>query len=247
MKLEEKINRELNNVLKFKEIIIDFEDLIKSGIEISESPAIELISLLNRFDIATDLRISRRNKRITSMSIDIHSTASKYQVKKILYNDFMQKIGVWVKPNSLEELVGLLKERVKVTIVAQKDYIDKVISYLNSTDTEFCVDFNESSATIIPFSSFHEYLLYVGVNLSTTLFDQDFRSIFHLPSVEEKKESGERMMSEVKYQYKGEEYDFAVLADENRYVYLSKDRNRLLIADKQGKIIEFVDLNSKDK
>jgi hypothetical protein len=55
------------------------------------------------------------------------------------------------------------------------------------------------------------------------------------------------MTTEVKYQYKGEEFDFAVLVDEDRYVFLSKDRNKLLIVNKQGEVTEFVDLNSKNK
>ena len=56
-----------------------------------------------------------------------------------------------------------------------------------------------------------------------------------------------KMTTEVKYRYKGEEFDFAVLVDEDRYVFLSKDRNKLLIVNKQGEVTEFVDLNSKNE
>lgn len=42
-------------------------------------------------------------------------------------------------------------------------------------------------------------------------------------------------------------FDFAVLVDEDRYVFLSKDCNKLLIVNKQGEVTEFVDLNSKNE
>lgn len=77
--------------------------------------------------------------------------------------------------------------------------------------------------------------------------DEELKSIVNKSKWDKKNSDDAKMTTEVKYRYKGEEFDFAVLVDEDRYVFLSKDRNKLLIVNKQGEVTEFVDLNSKNE
>jgi hypothetical protein len=89
---------------------------------------------------------------------------------------------------------------------------------------------------------------YPKILFTVFLSDEELKSIIDKSKWDKKKTSDDaKMTTEVKYQYKGKEFDFAVLVDEDRYVFLSKDRNKLLIVNKQGEVTEFVDLNSKDK
>lgn len=68
-------------------------------------------------------------------------------------------------------------------------------------------------------------------------------------SIAAKKEERKRLESKVSYWYEGEEYIFSTKVDK-RYIYLDKvGRNKMIIADEQGFVIEYVNLliNDDDK
>lgn len=65
-------------------------------------------------------------------------------------------------------------------------------------------------------------------------------------SIAAKKDERKRLESKVSYWYEGEEYVFSTKVDK-RYIYLDKaGRNKMIIADEQGFVIEYVNLLSND-
>lgn len=77
-----------------------------------------------------------------------------------------------------------------------------------------------------------------------TLSYKEFLSI-----AAKKEDKCKRLESKVSYWYEGEEYIFSTKVDK-RYIYLDKvGRNKMIIADEQGFIIEYVNLliNDDDK
>lgn len=75
-----------------------------------------------------------------------------------------------------------------------------------------------------------------------TLSYKEFLSI----AAKKKKDERKRLESKVSYWYEGEEYVFSVKVDK-RYIYLDKaNRNKMIIADEQGFIIEYVNLLNND-
>ena len=77
-----------------------------------------------------------------------------------------------------------------------------------------------------------------------TLSYKEFLSI-----AAKKEDKRKRLESKVSYWYEGEEYVFSTKVDK-RYIYLDKvGRNKMIIADEQGFVIEYVNLliNDDDK
>ena len=75
-----------------------------------------------------------------------------------------------------------------------------------------------------------------------TLSYKEFLSI----AARKKKDERKRLESKISYWYEGEEYVFSVKVDK-RYIYLDKaGRNKMIIADEQGFVIEYVNLLSND-
>lgn len=65
-------------------------------------------------------------------------------------------------------------------------------------------------------------------------------------SIAAKKDERKRLESKVSYWYEGEEYVFSTKVDK-RYIYLDKaGRNKMIIADEQGFVIEYVNLLNND-
>ncbi len=75
-----------------------------------------------------------------------------------------------------------------------------------------------------------------------TLSYKEFLSI----AAKKKEDKRKRLESKVSYWYEGEEYVFSTKVDK-RYVYLDKaGRNKMIIADEQGFVIEYVNLLNND-
>lgn len=75
-----------------------------------------------------------------------------------------------------------------------------------------------------------------------TLSYKEFLSI----AAKKKKDECKRLESKISYWYEGEEYVFSTKVDK-RYIYLDKaNRNKTIIADEQGFVIEYVNLLNND-
>lgn len=75
-----------------------------------------------------------------------------------------------------------------------------------------------------------------------TLSYKEFLSI----AAKKKEDKRKRLESKISYWYEGEEYAFSTKVDK-RYIYLDKaGRNKMIIADEQGFVIEYVNLLNND-
>lgn len=222
MKTKEKIRRELKKLLSNKELTIDFNQFIEKNDEDAVDDAVyKTIAILEECGFAFHLTAFRTKNGQKAIKINVESESSLHQVESMEYCDFEMLVESWAKPNDLKETV----------------------SHLENSPINFGLSIEEDGSTsIVPES-------YPKILFTVYLSDEELKSIVNKSKWDKKKISTDdaKMTTEVKYRYKGEEFDFAVLVDEDRYVFLSKDRNKLLIVNKQGEVTEFVDLNSKNE
>lgn len=243
MKAKEKIGRELKKILANEELVIDFSQFIEKNDEVVVNDAVsKTISILDECGFAFHLTAFRTKNGQKAMKINVESESSLHQVESMEYCDFEMLVESWAKPNDLKELVEALKDGVLFELGDDEELIKETISHLENLPINFGLSIEEDGSTSIMPESYPKILFTVYLS------DEELKSIVYKSKWDKKKTSDDaKMTTEVKYQYKGEEFDFAVLVDEDRYVFLSKDRNKLLIVNKQGEVTEFVDLNSKDK
>lgn len=242
MKAKEKIGRELKKILANEELVIDFSQFIEKNDEVVVNDAVsKTISILDECGFAFHLTAFRTKNGQKAMKINVESESSLHQVESMEYCDFEMLVESWAKPNDLKELVEALKDGVLFELGDDEGLIKETISHLENSPINFGLSIEEDGSTsIVPES-------YPKILFTVYLSDEELKSIVYKSKQDKKNSDDAKMTTEVKYRYKGEEFDFAVLVDEDRYVFLSKDRNKLLIVNKQGEVTEFVDLNSKDK
>lgn len=88
--------------------------------------------------------------------------------------------------------------------------------------------------------------LFLYINKSADEKNMKTLSYKEFLSIAAKKDKRKRLESKVSYWYEGEEYVFSTKVDK-RYIYLDKaGRNKMIIADEQGFVIEYVNLLSND-
>lgn len=92
----------------------------------------------------------------------------------------------------------------------------------------------------------NEIFLYINKDAdeknTKTLSYKEFLST----AAKKKEDKRKRLESKVSYWYEGEEYVFSTKVDK-RYIYLDKaGQNKMIIADKQGFVIEYVNLLNND-
>lgn len=244
MKAKEKIGRELKKILANEELVIDFNQFIEKNDEDAVDDAVfKTITLLEECGFAFHLTAFRTKNGQKAIKINVESESSLDQIESMEYCDFEMLVESWAKPNDLKELVEALKDGVLFELGDDEELIKETISHLENSPINFGLSIEEDgSISIVPES-------YPKILFTVYLSDEELKSIVNKSKWDKKKISTDdaKMTTEVKYRYKGEEFDFAVLVDEDRYVFLSKDRNKLLIVNKQGEVTEFVDLNSKNE
>lgn len=242
MKAKEKIRRELKKILANEELVIDFSQFIEKNDEVVVNDAVsKTITILEECGFAFHLTAFRTKNGQKAIKINVESESSLDQIESmgILYFDML--VESWLKPNDLKELVETLKDGVSFKLGNDEGLIKETISHLENSRINFGLSIEEDgSISIVPES-------YPKILFTVFLSDEELKSIVYKSKWDKKNSDDAKMTTEVKYRYKGEEFDFAVLVDEDRYVFLSKDRNKLLIVNKQGKVTEFVDLNSKNE
>lgn len=242
MKAKEKIGRELKKILANEELVIDFNQFIEKNDEDAVDDAVsKTITLLEECGFAFHLTAFRTKNGQKAIKINVKSESSLDQIESmgILYFDML--VESWLKPNDLKELVEALKDGVSFKLGDDEGLIKGTISHLENSRINFGLSIEEDrSISIVPES-------YPKILFTVFLSDEELKSIVYKSKWDKKNSDDAKMTTEVKYRYKGEEFDFAVLVDEDRYVFLSKDRNKLLIVNKQGEVTEFVDLNSKNE
>lgn len=241
MKAKEKIGRELKKILANEELVIDFNQFIEKNDEDAVDDAVfKTITLLEKCGFAFHLTAFRTKNGQKAIKINVESESSLDQIESmgILYFDML--VESWLKPNDLKELVEALKDGVSFKLGNDEGLIKETISHLENSRINFGLSIEDGSISIVPES-------YPKILFTVFLSDEELKSIVYKSKWDKKNSDDAKMTTEVKYRYKGEEFDFAVLADEDRYVFLSKDRNKLLIVNKQGEVTEFVDLNSKNE
>lgn len=243
MKAKEKIGRELKKILANEELVIDFSQFIEKNDEVVVNDAVsKTISILDECGFAFHLTAFRTKNGQKAMKINVEGESSLHQIESMEYCDFEMLVESWAKPNDLKELVEALEDGVLFELGDDEGLIKETISHLEISPINFGLSIEEDGSTSIMPESYPKILFTVFLS------DEELKSIIDKSKWDKKKTSDDaKMTTEVKYQYKGKEFDFAVLVDEDRYVFLSKDRNKLLIVNKQGEVTEFVDLNSKDK
>lgn len=242
MKTKEKIRRELKKILSNKELTIDFNQFIeKNDEDVVDDAVYKTIAILEECDFAFHLTAFRTKNGQKAIKINVESESSLHQVESMEYCDFEMLVESWAKPNDLKELVEALKDGVLFELGDDEELIKETISHLENLPINFGLSIEEDGSTsIVPES-------YPKILFTVFLSDEELKSIVYKSKWDKKNSDDAKMTTEVKYRYKGEEFDFAVLVDEDRYVFLSKDRNKLLIVNKQGEVTEFVDLNSKNE
>lgn len=243
MKVKEKIRRELKKILANEELVIDFSQFIEKNDEVVVNDAVfKTIAILEECDFAFHLTAFRTKNGQKAIKINVEGESSLHQIESMEYCDFEMLVESWAKPNDLKELVEALEDGVLFELGDDEELIKETISHLEISPINFGLSIEEDGSTSIMPESYPKILFTVFLS------DEELKSIIDKSKWDKKKTSDDaKMTTEVKYQYKGEEFDFAVLVDEDRYVFLSKDRNKLLIVNKQGEVTEFVDLNSKNK
>lgn len=88
--------------------------------------------------------------------------------------------------------------------------------------------------------------LFLYINESADEKNMKTLSYKEFLSIAAKKDERKRLESKVSYWYEGEEYVFSTKVDK-RYIYLDKaGRNKMIIADEQGFVIEYVNLLNND-
>lgn len=88
--------------------------------------------------------------------------------------------------------------------------------------------------------------LFLYINESADEKNMKTLSYKEFLSIAAKKDERKRLESKISYWYEGEEYVFSVKVDK-RYIYLDKaGRNKMIIADEQGFVIEYVNLLNND-
>lgn len=242
MKAKEKIGRELKKILANEELVIDFSQFIeKNDEDVVDDAVYKTIAILEKCDFAFHLTAFRTKNGQKAIKINVESESSLHQVESMEYCDFDMLVESWLKPNDLKELVEALEDGVLFELGDDEGLIKETISHLENSPINFGLSIEEDGSTsIVPES-------YPKILFTVYLSDEELKSIVYKSKWDKKNSDDAKMTTEVKYRYKGEEFDFAVLVDEDRYVFLSKDRNKLLIVNKQGEVTEFVDLNSKNK
>lgn len=242
MKAKEKIGRELKKILANEELVIDFSQFIeKNDEDVVDDAVYKTIAILEECDFAFHLTAFRTKNGQKAIKINVESESSLHQVESMEYCDFDMLVESWLKPNDLKELVEALEDGVLFELGDDEGLIKETISHLENSPINFGLSIEEDGSTsIVPES-------YPKILFTVYLSDEELKSIVYKSKWDKKNSDDAKMTTEVKYRYKGEEFDFAVLVDEDRYVFLSKDRNKLLIVNKQGEVTEFVDLNSKNK
>lgn len=242
MKAKEKIGRELKKILANEELVIDFSQFIeKNDEDVVDDAVYKTIAILEECDFAFHLTAFRTKNGQKAIKINVESESSLHQVESMEYCDFDMLVESWLKPNDLKELVEALEDGVLFELGDDEGLIKETISHLENSPINFGLSIEEDGSTsIVPES-------YPKILFTVFLSDEELKSIVYKSKWDKKNSDDAKMTTEVKYRYKGEEFDFAVLVDEDRYVFLSKDRNKLLIVNKQGEVTEFVDLNSKNK
>lgn len=242
MKAKEKIGRELKKILANEELVIDFNQFIEKNDEDAVDDAVyKTIAILEECDFAFHLTAFRTKNGQKAIKINVESESSLHQVESMEYCDFEMLVESWLKPNDLKELVEALEDGVLFELGDDEGLIKETISHLENSPINFGLSIEEDGSTsIVPES-------YPKILFTVYLSDEELKSIVYKSKWDKKNSDDAKMTTEVKYRYKGEEFDFAVLVDEDRYVFLSKDRNKLLIVNKQGEVTEFVDLNSKNE
>lgn len=242
MKAKEKIGRELKKILANEELVIDFSQFIEKNDEVVVNDAVsKTITILEECGFAFHLTVFRTKNGQKAIKINVESESSLDQIESmgILYFDML--VESWLKPNDLKELVEALEDGVSFKLGNDEGLIKETISHLKNSRINFGLSIEEDgSISIVPES-------YPKILFTVFLSDEELKSIVYKSKWDKKNSDDAKMTTEVKYRYKGEEFDFAVLVDEDRYVFLSKDRNKLLIVNKQGEVTEFVDLNSKNE
>lgn len=242
MKAKEKIGRELKKILANKELTIDFNQFIeKNDEDVVDDAVYKTIAILEECDFAFHLTAFRTKNSQKAIKINVESESSLDQIESIEYCDFEMLVESWLKPNDLKELVEALEDGVLFELGDDEGLIKETISHLENSPINFGLSIEEDGSTSIMPESYPKILFTVYLS------DEELKSIVYKSKWDKKNSDDAKMTTEVKYRYKGEEFDFAVLVDEDRYVFLSKDRNKLLIVNKQGEVTEFVDLNSKNK
>lgn len=242
MKAKEKIGRELKKILANEELVIDFSQFIEKNDEAVVNDAVsKTIAILEECDFALHLTALRTKNGQKAIKINVESESSLHQVESMEYCDFEMLVESWAKPNDLKELIEALEDGVLFELGDDEELIKETISHLENSPINFGLSIEEDGSTsIVPES-------YPKILFTVYLSDEELKSIVYKSKWDKKNSDDAKMTTEVKYRYKGEEFDFAVLVDEDRYVFLSKDRNKLLIVNKQGEVTEFVDLNSKNE
>lgn len=242
MKAKEKIGRELKKILANEELVIDFSQFIEKNDEAVVNDAVsKTIAILEECDFAFHLTALRTKNGQKAIKINVESESSLHQVESMEYCDFEMLVESWAKPNDLKELIEALEDGVLFELGDDEELIKETISHLENSPINFGLSIEEDgSISIVPES-------YPKILFTVYLSDEELKSIVYKSKWDKKNSDDAKMTTEVKYRYKGEEFDFAVLVDEDRYVFLSKDRNKLLIVNKQGEVTEFVDLNSKNE
>lgn len=242
MKAKEKIGRELKKILANEELVIDFSQFIeKNDEDVVDDAVYKTIAILEECDFAFHLTAFRTKNGQKAIKINVESESSLHQVESMEYCDFEMLVESWAKPNDLKELVEALEDGVLFELGDDEGLIKETISHLENSPINFGLSIEEDGSTSIMPESYPKILFTVYLS------DEELKSIVYKSKWDKKNSDDAKMTTEVKYRYKGEEFDFAVLVDEDRYVFLSKDRNKLLIVNKQGEITEFVDLNSKNE
>lgn len=242
MKAKEKIGRELKKILANEELVIDFSQFIEKNDEAVVNDAVsKTIAILEECDFAFHLTALRTKNGQKAIKINVESESSLHQVESMEYCDFEMLVESWAKPNDLKELIEALEDGVLFELGDDEELIKETISHLENSPINFGLSIEEDGSTsIVPES-------YPKILFTVYLSDEELKSIVYKSKWDKKNSDDAKMTTEVKYRYKGEEFDFAVLVDKDRYVFLSKDRNKLLIVNKQGEVTEFVDLNSKNE
>ena len=242
MKAKEKIGRELKKILANEELVIDFSQFIeKNDEDVVDDAVYKTIAILEECDFAFHLTAFRTKNGQKAIKINVESESSLHQVESMEYCDFDMLVESWLKPNDLKELVEALEDGVLFELGDDEGLIKETISHLENSPINFGLSIEEDGSTSIVPESYSKILFTVYLS------DEELKSIVYKSKWDKKNSDDAKMTTEVKYRYKGEEFDFAVLVDEDRYVFLSKDRNKLLIVNKQGEVTEFVDLNSKNE
>jgi hypothetical protein len=242
MKTKEKIRRELKKILANEELVIDFNQFIeKNDEDVVNDAVFKTIAILEECDFAFHLTAFRTKNGQKAIKINVESESSLHQIESMEYCDFEMLVESWAKPNDLKELIEALEDGVLFELGDDEELIKETISHLENLPINFGLSIEEDGSTsIVPES-------YPKILFTVFLSDEELKSIVYKSKWDKKNSDDAKMTTEVKYRYKGEEFDFAVLVDEDRYVFLSKDRNKLLIVNKQGEVTEFVDLNSKNE